>query len=142
MKTRDWTDARAKLEAEGCCRNCGRSDRKLEVAHLDGQKYDQPADCKTCKGSGRRLAGAGPCGVCKGSGDTKTYYVDPVRTVPLCGPAVDTGTCHNLFDNGQLDLLPVLDVREQLAVVKSLGGIEAARIRLSRPAYASKVGAR
>lgn len=139
MKRRDWTDARDKVDEEGCCRYCGRSDRPLEAAHLDGQKYDEPADCKTCKGSGRRLAGAGPCGVCKGSGQTSTYYVDPVRTVPLCGPQVDTGTCHNLFDTGQLDLLPVLKLEEELAVVKSLRGIEPARIRLSRPAYESKV---
>lgn len=140
MKSRDWSDARAKLEAEGRCRNCGRSAR-LEVAHLDGQRYDQPADCKTCKGTGRRLAGAGSCGVCKGSGETKTFYVDPVRTIPLCGPAVDTGTCHNLFDSGQLDVLGLLTLEEQLAVVESLEGIEAARIRLSRPAYASKAAA-
>src|SRR4051812_4037843 len=39
--SRDWTDPRAKVEQEGCCRVCG-SPTAVEAAHLIARSQTQP----------------------------------------------------------------------------------------------------
>ena len=56
---RDWSAARAKVEAEGVCRVCRRPNP--EAAHVTGRKHDKP----------------------KAGG--KTLYVKPESVVALCG---------------------------------------------------------
>lgn len=125
---RDWSDARAKVEAEGRCRNCGRSgdEVKLEFDHAFGRRYDEPMPCKTCKGTARRLAGAGPCVRCGGTGLSKTLYVNPLAGVPLCGPEADPNSCHGKKHRREIELLPLMTAEEQAYAVLKLGGIMAA----------------
>ena len=59
----------------------------------------------------------------------KTLWVNPDAIVPLCPH------CHHDYDAHDLDLLPYLTLDEQLYVVKVMGGIEAARIRLAPRDY-------
>lgn len=104
---RDWTDARAKVEEEGCCRICKRSDRKLEAAHILGREHDEP---KVKVGSdGKSFTGS------------KTLYVHPDRIVPLCGPFPEG--CHGDVDYHRVNLVHVLTLDEQLQAVKDAGGI-------------------
>jgi hypothetical protein len=105
---RDWKDARAKVDAEGRCRSCrkpaggGGSGVVLEAAHVIGREHDQP------KREGVVLI-------------VGVLWVDPVDVVPLCR------TCHALYDQRRLDLLPVLTIEEQTAAVAKLGLIGALR---------------
>lgn len=102
---RDWTAANEKVEAEGECRVCGRSDLKLERAHVIGRFRD--AEIRP----GLRR-------------------VDADSIVPLCGPFGDTDRCHTRYDRHALDLLPHLTLSEQVRAVQDAGGIEAARRRI------------
>ena len=108
---RDWTDARAKVDAEGKCRRCGLG-AYLEAAHVTGREHDRP------KGNGR------------------TRYVHPDSVVPLCGP-FPMG-CHGMQHRHEFDLLPLLTLREQLRAVEDCGGIELARRRLCPSEFASE----
>lgn len=66
---------------------------RLELAHTIGRKYDLPAKA----GEIRR--------------------VDPLAVITLCGPQVNTGTCHNRYDSHQLDIRPYLtDAQLQWAI--------------------------
>jgi hypothetical protein len=101
---RDWSAARAKVDAEGCCRVCG-STEDLQAAHTIGRaKQDVEV--------------SGPRG-------GKVLKVLADATVPLCGEH------HRLFDSRRLDLLPYLKLPEQLNAVEAAGGIYAANRRLS-----------
>jgi hypothetical protein len=104
--TRDWTDARIKVDLEARCRKCHAEPPHLEAAHLVGRKHDEPH----------------PDG-------TKRLWVNPGRIVPLCPD------CHQLFDSHQLDLLSHLSVEEQLLAVSDCGSLEIARRRLAPSAY-------
>lgn len=100
MIRRDWTDARAKLEAEGECRiSLCVSGERLECAHVVGRFRDPEVS------PGRRR-------------------VLPDAIVPLCR------THHGEYDAHRLDLLPYLTLEEQLQAVRDAGGLEAARRRL------------
>lgn len=140
---RDWADARAKVDAEGHCRACGRPDsheHPLEADHVSGRKYDDYATCKTCQGTGRKLANSGACGRCVGTGKSKTVkYVDPLDIVPLCGPEWDPTSCHGKKHRRELDLLPILNAEEQARVVLHLGSIMAAFMHLAGESAPSKV---
>lgn len=103
---RDWTAAREKVQAEGECRVCGRSDLKLEAAHVAGRFRDPEVR------PGLRR-------------------VDADSIVPLCGPFGDTDRCHTRYDQHALDLLPHLTLSEQVRAVQDAGGIEAARRRIT-----------
>jgi hypothetical protein len=107
---RDWTDGRAKVEEEGCCRICKRSDRPLEAAHVLGREHDEP----------KTGADGWPL---------KELYVDPDRIVPACGPF--PAGCHGDVDMRRINLLQHLSLPEQIKAVEDAGGIEAARIRLA-----------
>ena len=104
---RDWTDARAKVEREACCRFCGfsgASQSLLEAAHIIGRKHDPIL--------------AGPRG-------GKYIYVHPDSTIPLCGPFTH-GNCHMEYDQGNIDILPHLTLHEQVRAVEDAGGIVSA----------------
>lgn len=107
---RDWTDALAKVEEEGCCRICKRTDRKLDAAHVLGREHDEPK-----VGEGGRIL--------------QTLYVHPDRIIPACGPFPEG--CHGDIDMRRINLLPHLTLNEQIQAVRDAGGIEAARIRLA-----------
>jgi hypothetical protein len=136
---RFWDDARTKVDAENVCRGCGRSgdEVRLEFAHTIGRKYDDYKLCIVCDGSGRRLSGAGECKRCDGTGVSRTRYVDPASGLPLCGPNADPNSCHGKQERGELDLLPLMTLEEQLYAVKKLEGIENARVILAPSAYRS-----
>lgn len=101
---RDWKDAVAKCEEEGCCRVC-RIERGLECAHLAKREHDRPKP------------------------NMRRRYVHPDNVIPLCQPD------HQAFDAGELDVLEFLSVEEQVHVVRVLGGIEPARMRLAALDY-------
>lgn len=110
---RDWTDARAKVEEEACCRICKRSeasDRPLEAAHVLGREHDEP-----------KLGADG--------WPLKELYVDPERIFPACGPS--PSGCHGEAERNEINVLSVLSLSEQIKAVEDAGGIEAARIRLA-----------
>lgn len=60
---------------------------------------------------------------------SKTVWVEAESIVPLCGPAVDTGTCHNAYDTHQLDLGAYLHEDEVRRAVEDYGGNEALAMR-------------
>jgi hypothetical protein len=113
---RDWTDARRKVEEEGCCRICKRTDRPLEAAHVLGREHDEPKVVARNLFDGESVT------------TSKTLYVHPDRIVPLCGPF--PSGCHGDIDMRRINVLPYLTLEEQLQAVKDAGSIEAARIRL------------
>lgn len=117
---RQWKEARAKVDAEGRCRNCKRSsgEVRLEAAHTLGRDFDEALPCGACGGTGEGARVGTRCAACKGHG--RYFYVDPAMVVPLCGPATSTGTCHGLHHARKLDLLPILTGREQLAAVAAV----------------------
>lgn len=110
---KDWSLARDKIEAEGCCRVCG-STRDLQAAHTIGQT-EQDIDQ------------TGPRG-----GRTKLVPTNAV--IPLCGP-FSGNNCHMRYDHRELDILGYLYLDEELEAVKAAGGIENARKRLYPTAY-------
>lgn len=122
---RDWTAARAKVEEEGCCRICKRTDRKLEAAHILGREHDEPKT-RIDAGTGELIA-------------TKVLWVDPLRIFPACGPFPDG--CHGDADYRRINILPHLTLEEQIQAVKDAGGIEAARIRLAPVEHREEVEA-
>src|SRR5262249_5602498 len=83
---RIWDDAITKRDGEGECRVCGQNSF-LEAAHIIGRR----ADRYELDGTPR---------------NTKTYRVEAVRIVPLCGVKADTrrGGCHTEYDAHALDL--------------------------------------
>jgi 5-methylcytosine-specific restriction endonuclease McrA len=93
---RDWTAARAKCDAEGCCRNCG-NDYGIEAAHVWGREADEP-----------RIDGG------------STLWVKPSRIIPLCS------RCHREYDAHRLDALPLLTTEEQVQLTRDAGGIVSA----------------
>lgn len=101
---RDWSDARAKIDAEGgLCRVCAAF--SAEAAHIIGRSHDEPK-----------------------TPGSKTLYVKPERIVPLC--CVPDRRCHERYDAHALDLLSYLTLDEQVQAVRDAGGIESARRRL------------
>ncbi len=112
---RDWTDARAKVEEEGCCRICKRSDRKLEAAHILGREHDEPK-LKVEPITGELVP-------------SKTLHVEPDRIVPLCGPFPEG--CHGDVDYNRVNLVHYLTIDEQVQAVKDAGGIAPAWVKLA-----------
>lgn len=55
--------------------------------------------------------------------------VNPDAVVPLCNAFGND--CHGKYDRRELDLLPYLDIDEQIYCVDALGGIEVAWKRLT-----------
>lgn len=105
--TRNWQDARRKVEQERRCRVCGADPflggrGRLEAAHVIGRENDEEV-------GGVR-------------------WVNPLDVVPLCGD------CHRAYDARELDLLPYLTVGEQARAVQVAGGIAAALRRVGGPA--------
>lgn len=92
--------ARAKVEAEGCCRVCGAPAVVCDAAHT----WDR----------GTR------------GGD----FEHPELIVPLCSRIKGGTGCHDEYDAHQLDLRPYLTPEEQAAMVLAAGSIERARQRL------------
>ena len=110
---RDWDDAIRKVRQEAECRVCG-VERNLQAAHLAPRAHDKP----------KRFG-------------SKVRVVEADNILPLCQ------RCHYRFDSHELDILEYLTVDEQLHVVKALGGIENARMRLAPLDYRPQInGAR
>jgi hypothetical protein len=121
---RDWTDARAKVEAEGYCRLCKHPDtatHPLEAAHILGREYDKPK--RSALDPTNRVL--------------KELYVHPDRIVPLCGPFPDG--CHGDVDHHRVNLVHHLTLEEQLQAVKDAGGIAPAMAALAPVARREEV---
>lgn len=106
---RDWTEANAKVEAEGGCRVGSRSgsyalcEGHVQRAHISGRRYDRPAP----------------------EGPPSVLVVKGIDICPLCRQH------HEQFDAHELDLTPYLTTAEQARCVELRGGIIAALRHLS-----------
>lgn len=121
---RDWSAARAKVEAEGCCRVCGVDVLSLLVAaHTIGRECD------------RLTLDGEPV-------STKRWPVEPDRIVTLCRSRGEVKGCHEQYDDHELSILSVLHLHEQVQAVEDAGGIELARKRLSPTDYEGGVARR
>lgn len=119
MIRRDWRAAREKVENEGRCRMCARSDRKLEAAHIIGRRNDVKAPLRPIAGSANGI-------------------VHPDRIVPLCGPHADSRSCHGMYDSFRLDLRYVLSAEEWGQAIKDAGGFGLAERRIGGRAADAK----
>lgn len=95
----------------GSCRLCNKTAaevKKLELAHVMGCEHDlkETVIGKDDQGRPRRLC-----------------LVLPSRVIELCGPAVDTGTCHNGLDTHQMDVWDVLSPGEKKQAIEDAGGL-------------------
>jgi hypothetical protein len=109
--TRDWKLARAKVEAEGVCRNCRRRRVKLDAAHVIGREHDRKPAVRALAPF---VASLPP-------------VVHPDRIIPLCHD------CHQGPDGqhaGRLDVLRLLVLDEQVQAVADANGILLAMRRL------------
>lgn len=113
---KDWSLARDKIDAEGCCRVCG-SARDLQAGHTIGQTEQD-------------IEQVGPRG-----GRTKLVPTNAV--IPLCGP-FSGNNCHMRFDAHQLDILPYLYLEEEINAVRAAGGIYGAYRRLMPTEFAKE----
>lgn len=107
---RDWSSANAHHRPDGyaSCRVCG-SNEGVELAHLAGREHDfTPA------------LGFEEIPLIRSH-----LFVAPTRCAPLCGPSVDTGTCHNLHHAGRLELAPHLTREEEIQLVADIGLVAA-----------------
>lgn len=102
---RDWDEAIRKVRREAECRLCG-VQRNLQAAHLAPRAHDKP----------KRFG-------------SKVRHVAPDNILPMCA------SCHRRFDAHMVDVLEYLTVEEQVHVVRALGGIENARMRLAPMDY-------
>jgi len=93
VTSRDWKDARAKVDREGCCRVC-LSTVDVQAAHVVGRRNDETVIGR--RGGRRKM-------------------VRDVDVVPLCP------SCHGMYDARDLDLLPYLTWEEQAAAVATCG---------------------
>jgi hypothetical protein len=102
---RNWDLAIAKIADEGACRACGRSDRKLDCAHVVGRRADVRSG--------------------------NTAIVNPDSIIPLCGPSTDTASCHCRYDQHRLDVCGLLSLDESVQAVRDAGGLGAAYRRVT-----------
>jgi hypothetical protein len=102
MMKRDWAEARAKVDLEGRCRNCGKR-TGLEAAHVLAREYDRYHPVRD-------------------EGDWTPGQVHPDRIIPLCRHCH-----HDLQHGGKLDTLRLLTEAEQVQAVADVGSIERAR---------------
>lgn len=106
---RDWTDARAKVEAEGRCRlgpeGC---EGKLEAAHIVGRAYDQWHPHKP---------------------HVDQLYVNPDSIAVLCTRH------HREYDLHQTSILETLTTDEQVRAVADTGSILTALKRTTGERY-------
>lgn len=108
---RDWSDARAKVEAEEVCRVCG-SNEQVQAAHIIERACDQP----------------------KPGFASPPLWVNPDSVIPLCGEFSQL-KCHPSYDAHSLDILEFLTTAEQIQAVRDAGGIESARRRTAPSLY-------
>ncbi len=120
---RDWSDARQKIEDSGpSCRLCSIAGVKIDAAHVMGRRYDRP-----------RVEGS----------STKVRYVHPDSVIPLCADQIVEGKvrrgCHSKYDAGEVSILAVLTLEEQIRAVEEAGGIELARRTIDAPDYSKEI---
>jgi len=124
---RDWSAARAKVEAEDCCRICKKTsdEVKLEAAHILGREHDESRTLVSAEGGGF-----------KGS---TILFVNPLRIVPLCGPF--PAGCHGDVDHNRINLVHYLTLDEQIQAVNDAGGIAPAFMELAPVSHREEVEA-
>lgn len=106
---KNWDLANAE-KRRPVCRVCGKvvgQVVKFELAHVIGQKCDLK-DVSICEVDGHSV---------------RVAVVKPDRVVNLCGPQVNTGTCHNLYDSHRLDIWDFLTQAEKDQAIADAGGI-------------------
>lgn len=102
----DWGRANCQKRSVSC-RVCGRSDRKIELAHVWGVEADTRDAIVT---------------VVDGQ-DVRLVTILPARVIPLCGPSVDSGTCHQLQHASRLDVWDHLTETERFQAITDAGGL-------------------
>jgi hypothetical protein len=120
---REWALALTKVEEEGECRACRRSDVHLEAAHVLGREHDTKPPLVWDQARDGDWEWKAP------------FLVAPQRIIPLCGPVGDSESCHGLQHAGRLNVLKLLRIDEQLQAVADADGIELARVRLDPDDY-------
>lgn len=117
---RDWSWA--VIKRHPACRVCGATDRKIELAHVIGREHDLK-NVSVCDWTDPR------------TGEThleRVALVLPDRVVPLCGPQVNTGTCHNRLDLAHdLELWDHLLDEEKRQAIEDAGSLGLALRRLA-----------
>lgn len=106
---RDWSLAN-EFKRTKQCRVCGKvagQVEKFELAHVIGTEHDLK-DCSITEWQGHSV---------------RLAVVRPSRVITLCGPAVNTGTCHNLYDSHRLDIWDDLTDVEKDQAIEDAGGI-------------------
>lgn len=107
---RDWSLVFAeKGESDSVCRNCRKAPpevERLEWAHTIGREHDKENFILGLTDAGN------PARLC---------LVVPNRVVRLCGPAVNTGTCHNKYDTSQLDIWDLMTDDEKDQAIHDAG---------------------
>jgi hypothetical protein len=106
---RDWTEARAKVDAEGRCRfwrggPSGLCVGRLEAAHIVGRHRDYFMPLSAYEDAGFRIIAA------------VSLEVAPERIVPLCAHH------HDAYDAHELNLLGFLTAEEEAQAVLDAGG--------------------
>lgn len=118
---RDWTEANAKVESEGGFCRVGAHDAGL------GVPIDNPRDLPGCAGPVERAHVIGREHDDPHPTRAGVLIVRAESVVPLCRRH------HAEYDGRRLDLLPYLDVAEQVHAVAQAGGLVAALYRVSGP---------
>lgn len=126
---RDWTAAEVKRADH--CRVCGRGrwDAPIELAHVVGRRCDLD-QVSVCEFEDDR------------HGEMHTVRVArvlPDRVIPLCGPALDSGSCHHLFDSHRLDVWEYLTKPERFQAIEDAGGLGLALRRCAPGSWVSRV---
>lgn len=106
---RDWSLAN-EFKRSNVCRVCGKVAGQVEcfeLAHVIGTEHDRK-DASICEWEGHSV---------------RLAVVKPSRVITLCGPQVNTGTCHNLFDSHRLDIWDFLTQVEKDQAIADAGGI-------------------
>lgn len=115
----DWSAAN--LKRGWWCRVCGRADRKIELAHVLGIKFDT---ANAVVVGGRRVA-----------------KVDPDRVIPLCGPSTNHGTCHHAHDHktGTVEVWDFLSGPERRRAIEDAGSLGQALRRCAPRTWLDRV---
>lgn len=91
----DWDIANREKRTDAC-RVCGRTDRKIELAHTCGIEHDT-RDAVVEVRDGKKV---------------RVQRINPDRVIPLCGPSTDPASCHGKQHASRLDIRGFLTDRE------------------------------
>lgn len=126
---RDWSAAEVKRA--DWCRVCQRPrwEVPIELAHVIGRRcdLDQVSICEYEDDERGEVY------------SIRVAVVLPDRVIPLCGPATDSGSCHQLLDAHQLDVWDHLSKGERFQAIEDAGSLGLALRRCAPLTWDSRV---